>query len=139
MASAQQEVITKVPHFKPPVVASFLGPNTNGAMITVNAASQLISLPLTVTDAGKNNYPVDSYHFLYKKKGAIQDEETGKQHVAFTTLADFFKTTPLPQIWIDNLKDTFQPEEELLFFDILVRDTKGRKFFAPDLKIIIRP
>src|ERR1035438_956791 len=94
VASAQQDVITKVPKFKPPVVASFLGSNTNGAAITVTDASQLIGLPLTVTDSGKNVYPIDSYHFLYKKKGAIHDEQTRKQSGAFTTLAAFFTATP---------------------------------------------
>jgi hypothetical protein len=135
---AQDPAITKVPKFKPPVVKSYLGINTNGATVTKEEASQLIALPLKITDDKKNIYTIDSYHFLYKRKGVIQDEETGKKNTTFTNVADVFKTTPLPRVWIDNLKDDFQKDEELYFFDIVVKDNKNRKFFAPDLKITIQ-
>ncbi|KAA9039108.1 hypothetical protein FW778_09730 [Ginsengibacter hankyongi] len=135
---AQDSAITKVPKFKPPVVASYLGINTNGAAVTVQEAQQLISLPLKITDTKKNNYTIDSYHFLYRRKGVIQDEKTGKKSTTFTIVSDFFKTTPLPKTWTDNIKDGFQKDEELYFFDIIVKDNKNRKFFAPDLKITLR-
>jgi hypothetical protein len=135
---AQDPVITKVPKFKPPVVKSYLGINTNGAVVTKEEAAQLIYLTLKITDEKKNIYSIDSYHFLYKKKGVVQDEETGKKSTTFTNLADLFKTTPLPKVWIDNIKDGFQKDEELYFFDIIVKDNKNRKFFAPDLKITIQ-
>lgn len=135
---AQDSVITKVPKFKPPVVKSYLGINTNGATVTIQEAQQLITLPLKITDAKKNIYTVESYHFLYKKKGVIQDEKTGKKSTVFTIVSDLFKTTPLPKTWIDNIKDGFQKDEELYFFDIVVKDNKNRKFFAPDLKITLR-
>ena len=135
---AQDPAITKVPKFKPPVVKSYLGINTNGATVTKEEASQLIALSLKITDDKKNIYTIDSYHFLYKRKGVIQDEETGKKNTTFTNVADLFKTTPLPKVWIDNLKDDFQKDEELYFFDIVVKDNKNRKFFAPDLKITIQ-
>jgi hypothetical protein len=104
----------------------------------VQEASQLAGLPLKVTDDKKNIYTVTSYGFIYKRKGVIEDEESGGKKIAFTTLADKFNETPLPKIWIDNLKDGFQKDEELYFYDILVKDDKGRKFFAPDLKITIQ-
>ena len=135
---AQDPAITKVPKFKPPVVKSYLGINTNGATVTIGEASQLIGARLKIADDKKNIYTIDSYHFLYKRKGVIQDEETGKKSTAFTNVADVFKATPLPKVWIDNLKDGFQKDEELYFFDIVVKDNKNRKFFAPDLKIMIQ-
>lgn len=135
---AQDSVITKVPKFKPPIVKSYLGINTNNAAVTKEEASQLITLPLKITDEKKNEYAIDSYHFLYKKKGMIQDEETGKKSVTFTNLSDLFKTTPLPKVWVNNIKDGFQKDDELYFFDIIVKDNKKRKFFAPDLKITIQ-
>ena len=135
---AQDSAITKVPKFKPPVVKPYLGINTNGAAVTVQEAQQLITLPLKITDAKKNIYTIDSYHFLYKRKGVIQDEKTGKKSTTFTIVSDFFKTTPLPKTWTDNIKDGFQKDEELYFFDIIVKDNKNRKFFAPDLKITLR-
>ena len=135
---AQDSAITKVPKFKPPVVKSYLGINSSGAVVTILEAQQLITLPLKITDAKKNTYTIDSYHFLYKRKGVIQDETTGKKSTTFTIVSDFFKTTPLPKTWIDNIKDGFQKDEELYFFDIIVKDNKNRKFFAPDLKITLR-
>ena len=138
LSFAQNDSIIKVPKFKPPAVKSYLGINTNGTAVTKEEAAQLISLPLKVTDDKKNIYNITSYHFLYKRKGVIEDEATGKRSVTFTNLADFFKTSPLPKAWVDNLKDGFQKDEELYFFDIIVTDNKNREFFAPDLKITIQ-
>lgn len=138
IAVAQKTVITKVTKFKPPVVQTFLGINTNGASVTKEEALQLIALPLKITDAKKNAYTIDSYQFLYKRKSVVQDEETGKKQSTFTTISDKFKATPLPEVWIDNLKGGFQKDEELYFFDIVVKDNTGRIFSAPDLKITIQ-
>ena len=135
---AQKPVITKVAKFKPPVVQTFLGINTNGAAVTKEEAAQLIALPLKITDAKKNNYMIDSYQFLYKRKSVIQDEETGKKQSTFTLVSDRFKATPLPKIWIDNLEGGFQKDEVLYFFDIVVKDNTGRIFSAPELKITIQ-
>ena len=138
IAPAQKPVITKIAKFKPPVVQTFLGVNNNGAVVTKEEAEQLIALPLKITDAKKNTYPIDSYQFLYKRKSVVEDEETGKKQSTFTTLADIFKATPLPEVWVDNLKGGFQKDEEIYFFDIVVEDNTGRKFPAPELKITIQ-
>ena len=135
---AQNPVITKVAKFKPPVVQTFLGTRTNGSTATKEEAGQLIALPLKITDAKKNTYIVDSYQFLYKRKSVVEDEETGKKQSTFTTVADRFKATPLPKVWIDNLQGGFQKDEELYFFDIVVKDNNGRIFPAPELRIIIQ-
>lgn len=130
--------ITKITKFKPPVVKTYLGVNTNDAKVTADEANQLITLPLKIADPQNNNYSIDSYHFLYKRKGAIEDEQTGRKQITFTTVSGLFETTPLPKIWIDNLQNGFQKDEEIYFFDIVVKDKAGRKFFAPDLKITIQ-
>ena len=131
-------VITKIDKFKPPVVKSFLGVNQNGASVTVDEATQLIGLPLKITDDNNNIYKIDSYQFLYKKKGFVENEETGKVQPTFTIESARFDSTPLPKVWIDNLKTGFQKEEQLYYFDIVVKDKQGRKFFAPELKITIQ-
>lgn len=137
-SQAQNSHITKVPKFKPPVVKSYLGANSNGTAVTIDEASQLIGLPLKITDDKKNVYSVESYGFLYKRKGVVEDEQTGLKKTTFTNVANTFKTTPLPTTWVDNLKNDFQKQEELYFYDILVKDSKNRKFYAPDLRIIIK-
>ncbi|HXR83058.1 MAG TPA: hypothetical protein VN722_02030 [Hanamia sp.] len=134
----QKEVITKVPKFKPPIVKTFLGINQNGAQVTVDEANQLVGLPLKVVDAKNNVYPIVSYQFLYRQKTIIVNDETGKKEVAFTIVADRFQTTPLPKVWIDNIKGRLQKDEQLYFFDIVVKDKEGRDFSAPELKITIK-
>jgi hypothetical protein len=130
--------IIKVAKFKPPAVKTFLGRNSQTADVTVDEANQLIDLPLKVTDGKNNVYAINSYQFMYKKKSVIQNEQTGKKEIVFTTVADLFKTTPLPQIWRKNIGGSIQKQEELYFFDIIVKDKLDRKFYAPDVKIIIQ-
>lgn len=133
-----KETITKEPKFKPPVVKTFLGVNQNGAQVTVDEGVQLVGLPLKITDAKNNQYTIDSYQFLYRQKSYILDDETGKKEEVYTISADRFKSTPLPKIWVDNIKRRLQNGEQLYFFDIVVKDKEGRDFFAPELKITIK-
>ncbi|MEO6637196.1 MAG: hypothetical protein ABIN25_02900 [Ginsengibacter sp.] len=137
-STTKKPVITKIEKFRPPVVNTYLGVNTNGASVTRDEANQLITLPLKITDAKANIFSIDSYHFLYRRKGVIEDEETGRKQVAFTIVSELFGKSPLPKLWIDNIQNGFQTGEELHFFDIVVKDKSGRKFFAPDLKISIQ-
>ena len=130
--------VTKIEKFKPPVVKTFLGVNQNGASVTADEATQLLAIPLKITDEKNNNYVVDSYQFLYRKKSYIQDETTGKVVPTFTITSSRFTTTPLPEIWVDNVKTNLKTDEQLYFFDIVVKDKQGRKFFAPEIKITIK-
>jgi len=131
-------VVKLFPKYKPPVVKSFLGRNENGATVTVEEAKQLISLSIKVTDGKNNVYAISSYQFMYKKKNTIENEETGKRVIAFTTVADLFKATPLPPIWIKNIAPSLQKDEDFYFFDIIVKDKLNHIFFAPDIKIFIK-
>ena len=135
--TGQANGVTKIAKFKPPKVVSLLGINSNGASVTIEEANQLIALPLKVTDSAKNMYTVDTYHFLYKRKSVVEDERGTKQ-VSYTTVADRFDKTPLPKIWVENIQDKLQKSEELYFFDIIVKDKQGRRFFAPDLRLTIK-
>jgi len=134
----QKDVITKVAKFKPPVVKTYLGVNQNGAEVTVDEAHQLVSLPLKIVDADNNHYALQSYQFLYREKSFIQDDETGKKKEVFTIVSDRFNATPLPAVWVNNIKDKLQKDEQLYFFDIVVKDKEGREFFAPELKITLK-
>ena len=136
--SQDKTLINKEPKFKPPVVKTYLGVNQNGANVTAAEGEQLVSLPLKVVDAKNNQYPVYSYQFLYKEKSYILNDETGKKETVFTVASDRFTTSPLPKVWIDNIKNKLQADEELYFFDIVVKDKEGRIFFAPELKITIK-
>lgn len=130
---------TVTPKFKPPVVKSYLGKNTgNTATVTVEEGKDIISLPLKVTDEKNNTYTVSSYQFSFKRVGVTEDEETGKTSPTTDMVADRFTTTPLPEIWKKTIKETLVKGEEFYFFDIIVLDKQGRRFFAPELKIFVQ-
>jgi hypothetical protein len=135
--SQDNPVITKVAKFKPPVVKTFLGANQNGASVTIEQAAQLVSLPLKIIDDKNNEYAIDSYQFLYRRKGVTEDTQ-GKAQVSFTIVSDRFFATPLPKVWVDNIKGNLKKDEQLYYFDIVVKDKQGRKFSAPELKITIQ-
>ena len=130
--------IHPVTKFKPPVVKTLLGRNEKEATVTVDEANQLVNLPLKITDDKNNVYPISSYQFMYRKRSVIENEETGKRESVFTNTAGLFRATPLPKVWKENISGGLQKGEELYFFDIIVSDKLGRKFFAPDLKIIVK-
>lgn len=137
LVSAQKPVVTKVPKFRPPTVKTFLGINQDSASVTQLEAKQLVAIPLRIVDDKNNLYPIVSYRFLYRRKGTVQNEETGKTEIVFTIVTDQFDASPLPKLWSENISETLKEGEQLYFFDILVKDSKGRVFFAPDLKITL--
>ncbi len=130
--------ITPVKKFKPPVVKTFLGRNEREAAVVIEEANQLVNLPLRITDDKNNFYTISSYQFLYRKKSVVENEQTGRKEITFSTTADLFRSTPLPEVWRQNISGGLQKGEELFFFDIIVNDKLNRKFFAPDIKIIVK-
>ena len=140
VSDAQQPKINKpatIQKFKPPKVLSYWGIRSDSSSITVDEALQLLTIPIRVVDADKNNFTISSYLFLYRKLGVIEDEETGKTHLASTISSQQFSTTPLPPIWITSISEQLKTDEELNFYDIVVKDNKGHLFFAPPIKIKI--
>ena len=130
--------ITPITKFKPPIVKTFLGRNEKEATVSVDEATQLINLPLKIVDDKNIAYDISSYQFMYKKKSVVENEQSNKKEIVFTTVADRFKTTPLPKIWKDNIGGGIQKGEELFFFDIIVKDKLNRPFYAPNVKIIVK-
>jgi len=123
---------------KKPPAKSFLGKATG--IITMNAeeAKQVIALPLKIVDDKNVAYVISSYQFAYKRIGITEDEETGKTSAQSDIAANRFTTTPLPPVWQKNISDGLHTGEELYFFDIIVFDKQGRRFFAPEIKIAIQ-
>ncbi len=124
--------------FKPPVVRTTLLKYADSAFVSAEEAAQLISFPIKVTDAKNTVYTLASYQFAYKRLIVSEDENTGKAYPSTDMILDRFKTSPLPANWQETIKSTLQKGELLYFFDVAVKDAKGRLFFAPELKIYIR-
>ena len=136
--SAQKRTVT-VPHFAPPKVKTSWGNNSDSATITIDEALQLLAIPIRVTNDKKNAYAISTYQFLYKKRNAIESEEseTGKIIPTSSVVAQQFRITPLPDIWVKTIRTDLKPGEELYFFDVVVKDNAGHLFFAPTLKVKI--
>jgi hypothetical protein len=123
---------------KRPLVKSSLGKVTGNTTLGAAEAGQLITLPLKITDDKNIDYLISSYQFVYKRIGVTEDEETGKTAEQSDITAERFTTTPLPPVWQKNIIEGLHKGEELYFFDIIVFDKQGRRFFAPELKITIQ-
>lgn len=124
--------------YKPPKLYTSLGDYTDSATVNAGDTQNIIAMPLTVTDAGKNIYTVTSYQFLYRQNVVTEDEETGKASEASSILSERFKTTPLPERWINKIRENLKTGELLYFFDIIAKDSHGRVMYAPGLKITVQ-
>jgi hypothetical protein len=130
--------VTTVQKFKPPTLKSALGNRADSVVkVSVDEAIQLVALPLTITDDKKSVYTITSYQCMYKRKGVTEDEVSGKVSPTTNIVADLFRTTPLPEIWKKIIAEQVKAGEEIFFFDIVVKDAKGRLMFAPNLKLIV--
>ena len=139
--SAQKPVKTTPPartNNKKPAVNSTLGTATGTINLPADVAKQLLGLRLKVADDKNVEYVISSYQFAYKRMGITEDEATGKTSPQSDIAANRFTTTPLPDVWQKNIIEGLHKGEELYFFDIIVFDKQGRRFFAPELKIIIQ-
>lgn len=123
---------------KKPFAKTFLGEVTGTLSMKTDQANQLITQPLKIIDDKKVPYVISSYQFSYKRIGVTEDEATGKTALQSDIVADRFTTTPLPAVWQKNIIEGLHTGEELYFFDIIVFDKHGRRFFAPELKITIQ-
>ncbi len=134
----KQPAKTPTIKFKPPKVKTYWGRNSDSAWVTREEAKQLIGIPIRITDIKNVAYKITSYQFAYKAIIVTEDEATGKVLPSTELKSDRFTTSPLPQLWQDNIRRTLKEGEMLYFFDVLVKDDKGRNFYAPELKVYIR-
>jgi hypothetical protein len=135
---AKKTVTPPVANYKRPLVKSWLGKVTGNITLNAAEAVKLIPLPLKITDDKNVDYVISSYQFAYKRIGVTEDEVTGKTSPQSDITADRFTNTPLPPVWQKNIIEGLHQGEELYFFDIIVFDKRGRRFFAPELKITIQ-
>jgi len=135
---AGKNPVTANQKFKAPKLYITLGSFKDSSFISVEQAEAIISMPLKIADAKNNQYSISSYQFIYKQRVVTEDEQTGKMSPTTSISSDRFKTTPLPELWINTIRDELKSGEELFFFDIIVKDTQGRVMYAPDLKIIVQ-
>jgi hypothetical protein len=121
--------------FKPPKLFTQMGGFRDSVTLSVQEAENIINQPLKIFDDKKGLYTISSYQFLYRRKVVTEDEATGKPIPTSSMVAGTFKVTPMPDIWVNSVKEQVRPGEELYFFDIIAKDAQGRVMYAPDFKI----
>lgn len=124
--------------FKPPKLYTQLNSFRDSVTLNMGEAESIIGQPLKIFDDKKGLYTISSYQFLYRKRGVTENEETGKVTPTSNIISQRFKTTPLPQNWVDKIREDIKPGEELYFFDVIVKDAKGRVMYAPNLRMMVR-
>ncbi len=134
---APKSAVTTFQKIKPPRLQTFLDSYKDSVAVTVAIAESIVGLPLKIYDDKKNEYGISSYQFLYTKRVVSEDAE-GNPVPATSMSSDRFRITPLPELWINLIKQQVKKGEEFFFFDVIVKDSKGRVMYAPNLKIVIQ-
>ena len=135
----KKTTVKSIIKFKPPAVQTYLGSLTGKeAFAGAEEVKNLITRPLKIAGDKNTLYTLASYQLAYKRIGVTEDEATGKTTPESDMVSGQFNATPLPAIWQINITETLRKGESLHFFDIVVLDKQGRRFFAPELKITIQ-
>ena len=134
---AKKAEIIPVVKFKAPKLQTMLDTYRDSVGVSPDEAVRIIGLTLKITDDKKNNYNISSYQFLYKKAGITEDDK-GDPKPTTTISSDRFKVSPLPDLWVNLIKEQVHVGEEFYFFDVIAKDAQGRVMYAPNLKITIR-
>jgi hypothetical protein len=138
-AGPTKPAATGIKKFIPPKVKTYLAKFTGmDAVCQPEEGKQVITLPLRIVDAANNSYAVSSYQVAYKRLAVKEDEATGAVTPTTDLVAQRFTETPITGIWKTSITEQLQKGEELFFFDIIVTDGKGHRFFAPDLRLSIQ-
>lgn len=124
--------------FKVPVVHTTIDKLGDSSKISVDDGKRIVGMPLTITDNKGKEFKVISYQFLYRRIDQIENPESGNVRQEYSVVGDRFDKTPLPKVWVDNIDRQLEAGEELYYFDVLVGDDKGKIFYAPTLRMIIK-
>jgi hypothetical protein len=124
--------------FKVPKLICSLGGYKDSSFVSPQIADAVIGAKLNVVDAKNVVYTLSSYQFLYKKIVVSENEETGKPYNTTSVKSSLFKVSPLPAMWLSAVRENLRPGEEIIFFDIIVKDAQGRVMYAPNLKLTVK-
>ncbi len=129
---------TKFVKYTPPKLFTTIGVLKDSAKAPMAQAKAILGQKLIIKDAkGSTNYTIQSYQFIYTKR-TVSEDENGNAIASKSIVAkQFYNGDPLPVSLVTTMREQMLEGEELYFFDIIVKDDKGRIMFAPTLKIFI--
>ncbi len=132
-SQTKTEKTVSIPKYKVPKISLILGGFKDSLKIPVAEIKNIIDKPLIITDGTAMKYKISSYQVLYKQL-AVTEDESGKVLPTTSLNSARFSASPLPAIWVKTIKEELMKGEEIIFFDIIVKDEKGRVMYAPNLK-----
>ncbi len=124
--------------FKAPKLICSLGGYKDSSFISPQIAEAIMGAKLNIVDSKNVAYTLSSYQFLYRKIVVSEDEASGKAYNTTSVKSSLFKTSPLPTMWLNMVRENLRPGEEIIFFDIIVKDAQGRVMYAPNLKLKVK-
>jgi hypothetical protein len=124
--------------FKVPKLICSLGGYKDSSFVSPQITDAIIGAKLNIVDVKNVAYTLSSYQFLYRKIVVSEDEASGKAYNTTSVKSSFFKTSPIPAMWLSMVRENLRPGEEIVFFDIIVKDAQGRVMYAPNLKLTVK-
>ena len=128
---------TGQPKFKAPRVFATLQNYKDSVVISAEEAKSLLDKTLAFKDDKGVVYKIARYLFVYKKLVSVERED-GSIGTNSTLVAQVFQSSPLPELWVNNIRLDLKSGEELLFTDIILTAPGGQNFYAKQLKIVIK-
>ncbi|HVI47384.1 MAG TPA: hypothetical protein VM802_21070 [Chitinophaga sp.] len=99
---------------------------------------RLLDSSLQVRDEKNNKYKVVSFAFTYEKHEPYLNDTTGQPGVYKDFTGDNFKSSSLPALWSNRLKQTLDKGDVLYFDEIIIRYPPDKLYMAPSLRINIK-
>ncbi|MDB5201428.1 MAG: hypothetical protein JWQ27_837 [Ferruginibacter sp.] len=118
-----------------PKLTTVLGTYKDSVAVSIDAAQYLVEQTLLVSDDKNNPYEISSYQVVYRKLGVTEDEQTGKVTPTTSVSTQLLRTTPLPPVWQNTLREQMKKGEQLWFIEVIVKDKAGHVWYAPNVKI----
>ena len=125
------------PKFKAPRVYATLQNYKDSVVLSAEEAKTLIDKTLVFKDANGVTHKIARYLFIYKKLVPVERED-GSIGTNSTLVAQVFQASPLPELWVNNIRLDLKKGEELIFTDIILTAPGGQNFYAKPLKIVIK-
>jgi hypothetical protein len=137
-AQAKTSNTSKSTPKKFPVLKACIGTFCDSSSMSKEQLKAIIGATLRVTDEKNNKYRVVSYYVRYNKWAQLVNEQTGDIKRGKEDKIEMLYTTPLPAKYQNWINEGLQAGEIIEFVNILVTDTKGLNYFAPNIRYIIQ-
>lgn len=135
-AQVKQKTVIK-PETQPIVYQSYWGPVKSG-VVSASQIKATAQAPILVRDNNKGVYEVIGFRISYVFKGSAKDEQSGEiKSVNDLRVSDFNNTNTLPAQWFESIRDNVKEGDQIIFSKIIFKNSSGKRFLAPEIRITV--